>query len=294
MRVLLATDGSREARAASAWLHAFPLPSDAEVRVLTAVELPGASLDTPAVREYQAALLEEARSIADRARADVATRWPASTSEVATGDPREAIPRAAAAWGADLVVVGARGLGAFSGMLLGSVSSAVVRHAACPVLVVKGAPVPALRMILVAADGSPDSETAPLFLASLPLTPAVAVRFLAVVEPPHPPIASPEIAAALPPAAAEEIVARRREELERVLARLSAHVRTRVAGTESSVVVGRPADEIVRAARDPRVDLVVVGARGLGPIRRLLLGSVSERVLHHVERPVLIVKSARA
>ena len=65
---------------------------------------------------------------------------------------------------------------------------------------------------------------------------------------------------------------------------------------ETGGAVERPASkgdlprEIVRIAEDRDVDLVVVGARGLGTLERLLLGSVSEAVLHHAGRPVLIVR----
>jgi nucleotide-binding universal stress UspA family protein len=59
------------------------------------------------------------------------------------------------------------------------------------------------------------------------------------------------------------------------------------------VVEGRPAAEVLAAAEEPGVDLVVLGARGLGTIGRLLLGSVSERVLQHAPCPVLIVKGKR-
>jgi nucleotide-binding universal stress UspA family protein len=56
------------------------------------------------------------------------------------------------------------------------------------------------------------------------------------------------------------------------------------------VVDGDPARQIVTTARSRDVDLVVLGARGLRTIGRLLLGSVSETVLHHVGRPVLIAR----
>jgi nucleotide-binding universal stress UspA family protein len=46
----------------------------------------------------------------------------------------------------------------------------------------------------------------------------------------------------------------------------------------------------LRTAAGPDVGLVVVGARGLGRFKRLILGSVSERVLHHTACPVLVVK----
>jgi len=59
---------------------------------------------------------------------------------------------------------------------------------------------------------------------------------------------------------------------------------------ERWVIEGDPAKGIVRSAQDRDVDLVVLGARGLGTLGRLLLGSVSETVLHHAGRPVLIVR----
>ena len=74
------------------------------------------------------------------------------------------------------------------------------------------------------------------------------------------------------------------------LPRIGGEFSDRPRGVESCVVVGHPAEEIVRAAAEPGTDLVVVGARGLGRFRRLLLGSVSERVLHHAACPVLVVK----
>lgn len=53
---------------------------------------------------------------------------------------------------------------------------------------------------------------------------------------------------------------------------------------------GDPAAEIVGAAREHKADLIVMGSRGLGQIGGLVLGSVSERVLHLAHGPVLIVR----
>ena len=53
---------------------------------------------------------------------------------------------------------------------------------------------------------------------------------------------------------------------------------------------GDPAREIVKAAQSRDVVLVILGARGLGTLGRLLLGSVSETVLHQASRPVIIVR----
>ncbi len=53
---------------------------------------------------------------------------------------------------------------------------------------------------------------------------------------------------------------------------------------------GDPAGEIIKAAKEHKADLIVMGSRGLGQIGGLILGSVSERVLHGAHGPVLIVR----
>ncbi len=58
----------------------------------------------------------------------------------------------------------------------------------------------------------------------------------------------------------------------------------------TEVAFGPAAETITAQARQLNADLIVVGARGLGAARRLVLGSVSERVLHHADRPVLVVR----
>ena len=56
------------------------------------------------------------------------------------------------------------------------------------------------------------------------------------------------------------------------------------------VRAGAPADEIVRAADELDVDLIVVGGRGKGAVEAMLLGSVAYRVLHHAPCPVLVTR----
>jgi nucleotide-binding universal stress UspA family protein len=287
MRVLLATDGSEEARAATTWLASCPLPPDASLRVVTAVTVPPSALDVPPVRDFQQSLRDEAGSVAETTRALLATRFPRAEIRVPEGDPRDEILRLADEWPADLIVVGARVLGRLAGFVMGSVSLGVARHALCPVLVVKGRAA-LLQTILIALDGSEQAAAAAAFVARLPLTSAVKVRLLGVVEAPrYPPSAPPALTAHLR-AGLERLIEERRGALQPALAGVAAAFAARGIAAESRVVVGHPADEIVRAAES--ADLVVVGARGLGVFKRLLLGSVSEAVLRHVDRPVLVVR----
>jgi nucleotide-binding universal stress UspA family protein len=289
MRVLVATDGSDGSRTATEWLTGFPLPHQTDVLVLATANLPVATVPMPPVPAYDRAMVDAARQAADDARARLATRFPAVEVRVVDGDPRVLITQHAEEWHADLIVVGARGLGAVAGLLLGSVSSAMVHHAPCPVLVVKNQPRTLLRVV-IGVDGSEDSLAAARFFAALPLDPATVVRLVGVVERPRYPYSSPEVITPTLEAAVEELVAERRAAIADALARVEVEMNGRVLAIERSIAVGLPAEQIIAAARQDKADLVVIGARGLGAIKRLLLGSVSERVLHRADCPVLVVK----
>jgi nucleotide-binding universal stress UspA family protein len=290
MRVLLATDGSEDARTAGAWLTQFPLPSGSRLRVVSVVSIPPSVLDIPPVRDFEASLRAEARRTAEAARAELAAWFTDSDVQVPEGDAREAILRAAEEWPADLIVLGARGLGAVAGFLLGSVSLGVARHARCSVLVVKpGAGV--MRRILIAIDGSENAAAAAAFVARLPLDPMMAVQLTGVVQSPPYPATTPAFATGMVRDALAQIVKERTVALEQALAKAAAPFAGIVKKVERQVFVGHPLDGLLAAAAKPEVGLVVVGARGLGTLKRLVLGSVSEGILRHVDRPVLIVKA---
>jgi nucleotide-binding universal stress UspA family protein len=288
MNVLLATDGSKDAKAATAFLAEWPLPAETAVRVLATVTMPQSSLDIPTVRDFKEGLLAEARRVTEEARARLAGRWPAVRADVAEGNPKDLIVQTAEDWPAGLVVVGARGLGAVKAFLLGSVSSFVVRHAHCPVLVVKGQP-RRLGSVVIAVDGSEDSLEAVRFVAGLPLGPKVKVRLVGVVEPVHYPTTAPALARAHLRAALAEMEGARRRELEKALERAGGGLKA-IDRVTRSTPTGLPAETLARIAEEARADLLVVGARGLGGLKRMLLGSVSERVLRLAKCSVLVAK----
>ena len=82
----------------------------------------------------------------------------------------------------------------------------------------------------------------------------------------------------------------RRGQLESALEKAAAELEGSMTRVTRSTPSGDPADVIVAAAAAHDADLIVVGARGLGGMSRLLLGSVSEKVLRYARCPVLIVK----
>lgn len=287
MRVLLATDGSADANRAAAWLRQFPLPPDATLSVLAVARLVAPTAEFLSVDELRESALKAARRVSEQAGDLVKARWPLAELLVSEGDPREEIVRAAEDRQADLVVMGARGLTAAKRILSGSVSTTVTRFVECPVLVTRGEP-REVRCVVLALDGSEGALEALRFLSSLPLGPAVTVRLLHVVEKRPVLSATPAPGRRLAPRPREQ-----RHDAEHMLAHAAAAFTGSVGTIEQDVRAGHPASEIMRAASAQAVDLVVVGARGLGAVKRLLLGSVSEQVLRQASRPVLVVKHGR-
>jgi nucleotide-binding universal stress UspA family protein len=139
--VLLAMDGSPDARRAATFLAALPLDRGLRLRLLSVVE-PPAFIGAPemgAVPPIEQALLD-AQAEAEQLLQQVASEFKervAVESSVVVGRAGERIVATANDAAAELVVVGARGLGAFQRLLLGSVSEYALQHAECPVLIVR-------------------------------------------------------------------------------------------------------------------------------------------------------------
>jgi nucleotide-binding universal stress UspA family protein len=281
MRIVIATDGSQTATQAVEWLARFPIPMDATIDVVSAIPWPEST--TKAGRE----LWKQANAIVEDAHQRLTKRWKHVHGAVEDGDPRSVIADVAAARGADLVVVGARSLGPVASAVLGSVSLGVARHAPCPVLVCKGSVRP-LRSVTIALDGSESAREALAYFSALPWPDDVTLRLVSVVEPlryPAADLVSPPLIDLM-----KEYEDGRRAELERILDAASARLRPRLRNLSTTTLVGHAASSILGEAAKHSSDLVVVGARGLGTVKRLLLGSVSESVLRQAPCPVLIVR----
>lgn len=284
MRVMLGTDGSPDAVLATEWLAHFPLPPQTTIRIVSIVpRLPSAVQPFP---EQHEALHAYARQVAEEAQARLAPR--SVDVRVLEGHVRAQVLEAAHDWGADLIILGARGLSGLERALLGSVSLGVAREARCAVMIVKGTAKTAQR-IVVGLDGSEDSHNALTFLTTLPLPAETDVVLVGVAEKIYFPRTTPGLVAESLRASVaqmeEEDKLRRQQALAEAERMLKGKTRVQVKS-----VVGNPADEIVSTAATTRAQLVVLGNRGLAGVQRLLLGSVSERVLLQAECTVLIVK----
>ena len=141
-------------------------------------------------------------------------------------------------------------------------------------------------------DGSEDAETAATFAACrMPLPLVCTLRLASVVPQPVFGMIGDPLFPGAPDYLALEMA--NREARSRAITHAEAladTLRTPVAGPRIVVALGHPVTELVRIANERSAGLIVVGSHGLSGIERFLLGSVSERVLHHAHCSVLVYK----
>jgi len=138
-RILLATDGSLHSREALKYARDLALGSGARVFVVHAVSPVPAYLGEPWVQQCIADAYATGRQVATRAAEELQHAGVKVVIEVLQGPPADAILRVASVRDCDLIVMGCRGRGQLTSLLLGSVSHRVLAHAHTPVLVVRAA-----------------------------------------------------------------------------------------------------------------------------------------------------------
>jgi nucleotide-binding universal stress UspA family protein len=284
-QVAVGVDGSPsalaavEAAAREAWMRG------AELRVVHAFVWPalhvppgGSPLGPPAgaVRESVEGLLAEAVE-----RALAAAPGVAISHAVIAGETVRALETESRT--AQLMVVGHRGSGGFAGLLLGSTAVHLAAHSHCPVMVARGR-VKKDGPVLVAVAGSPQDRGTIAFAfdeASLRGTDLIALHAWTTWRD-HDDVRPLDLMVDEETLQADE---------ERLLAEaLSGHRKRYPHVTvHERVVRGRTRPTLIEASSGAQ--LMVVGARGRGGFAGLLLGSVSQAVLHHAHCPVTVVRS---
>lgn len=285
--VSVGVDGSASAMDAVRWAAREAVRRRAGLRLVTAFGwVPAESVNDPAklVPSDRDALRQSAEQHLDAAAAEavaVAPEVPV-TRVVLTGYPTAVLVAESAM--AQLVVVGDRGLGGFEGLLVGSVAPALAAHAHCPIVVVRGlgggTPPPEGGPVVVGVDGSPASEAALAFAVEEAVAlgaPLVAVHAWQDVA-----VGDAQGRLLHTDSVADDVTANLKDGLAPWQAKHPELV------IEPVVVRDRPARALVRHSAGAQ--LVVVGSRGRGALAGLLLGSVSQAVLHHAASPVAVVR----
>jgi nucleotide-binding universal stress UspA family protein len=289
-KILLATDGSEEASLAASTAARLATRTGSELHVLTVgpeypyYELP----DYPArFEEVIEAQRRETREVLDEQVKQIEESG--ATVEEAHLEmgipPGRAIVDLGEELGAGVVVVGSRGRGPMKRALMGSVSSSVVHHAHCPVLVMRGEEGAEYLQgrILLALDGSEESSAAAR--TAVDLAERMESELHAVYVGEGRPVFHREIGGYR--ALYEEFEKRAQRILDEQVKQVES-----AGGTvaKAHLRMGRPDEEIVVLGEEIAAGLIVTGSRGLGGIRRSLMGSVSDSVVRHAHCPVMVVR----
>jgi len=299
MRVLIAVDGSDGSLAAAREVGELLSATDDSLALYcsppAAPRFAGRANPEVLARAQQAitdAIFEEARK-----------QFPAGLQATAhtisgTRDARHGIVEAAEEWGAELIVVGARGLGAIERLLLGSVSRAVVHTSKVPVWVarpherVAGSG----RRVLLACENAEQGAQSAEVLRKFTWPAGSCCRTLAVV----PSLFAGQVPEwlekqARSPDVEEMVQAWAREhdaEIEGMQQQMDAFLErlpTGLSDCKAIVQEGEPTSVILAKIKEEQVDLTVVGAHHKNWLTTTLLGSTSEAVLNHSATSVLVV-----
>ncbi|TCC16090.1 universal stress protein [Kribbella sindirgiensis] len=275
--ILVGVDDSPEAQIALRWAVDAAAARELPVRVIRAYlnEISrwamGAEGYVPPpmpLDKYQHELDAAVQYARDRLGYDGGSGW------LANSDPANAL--LIEAENAEMVVVGTRSRNKMSAAVLGSVATAVSAKASCPVVVVRGER--RTGPVVVGTDGSPDSEEAITFAFEEAARTGERLDVVYCWQP------QAEDAASID--STEEL-------LRNWLAESLAPYRDKfpTVPVRASVAEGRAGTRLIK--RSAKASLVVVGSRGRGGVTGLLLGSVSQSLLHHADSPVAIVRRSK-
>jgi len=292
MKVLVATDGSKYGQWALNWVAKLPLvepPNVTALHVLDGAKLRGPFRTKPEIQRVEA---RSARALRKATEQLASLKLDGKVRKEQGAVAQTILKRAPKRDG--LLVVGSQGLDALDRFTLGSVSTKLIHHATCSVLVVKGEAAP-LRRIVLATDGSPASAKALEFVLTwfqpdrstgkggrVPLH----VSVIHVIA--RQPMAPIEVGTTIPWIMQRELKVK---EVGRKLVEQSVQKLIEAGFTaEPLCQSGNPADKIMKAASKQHADLIVMGAKGLAAIDRFLLGTVSTRVVQHANCAVFVVR----
>lgn len=279
--VVVGVDGSESSRHAVSWAVDEARARNLPLHVISAWHSDyGAEALGPLVPTIE----DDSRSLLDTTTAEVRRIAPELSVTTQSLRSQAASALIAASRHADTVVVGSRGLGAVREAFVGSTSMQVAAYASCPVVVVREvAHTEAVSRVVVGVDGSELSVEATGYAFAQAAQRGIGLTVIHAWT-------LNAYSSGLAMSALSDVWADLETEQEIITSAAVAGWREKYPDVDvrTHVVEGRPADILVDSSE--RAALVVVGSRGRGGFRGLLLGSVSRNVLHRAHCPVAVVR----
>lgn len=279
-KILVAVDGSESS------LHAlresFKLATDEKswITVVSVVPPYEGDIELIGIRSLESAMRQPCEKALAEAAALAKTERALIKPVCEEGVPYERIVDLAEAENCDVIVLGRRGVSHFQRSLIGSTAARVIGHSQRDVLVVPKDASVGWQRILVATDGSRYSKDACERAIDFAKSYGGELRILSVVDVP------PEFFAEAPNALDDMI-----SKTKKFAADVKAQAGSAGVKAESFVGEGEAYEVITSLARKEEVNTIVMGSHGRTGLKRLLMGSVTEKVIGHAPCPVLVVRS---
>ena len=275
-KILVCTDGSPDSEGAITAALQLAKATGSQVVLLEVIfYMAGYELQSPDTLAPPMVNLELMQVQETAAKERLATRQAEAAKEGVSLSPRvrpgssayEGILEEVGETQPDLIIMGRHGYTGLARLLMGSVTARVIGHSPCHVLVVpQGVPL-SFERLLIASDGSPFGEAA--WDEALALAQAMGSALIGVA------VATSDRDI---PTATEAV------------RHLEAAAAAQGIALDTMIPMGRPEEGIVKAADFKKASLIIVGSHGRTGLKRLLMGSVAERVIGLASCPVLVVK----
>ena len=307
MKVLLALEQTRISVGAIRIVSKLILPSGSDLFLLHVNPIPqkitGLAKErilkiSQQIQEVQKEVMEQARQFLGKVEKTLSRQDVQFHPIVKKGFPGEEILKIIRTKNIDLVVLGTRGYSKAKGFLVGSVSQWVLHEGRCSVMIARPMSrekksVRGMKLIL-ATDGSPDSEAAVDFVNTVTLPASSHIMILHVVKK-H--VYETEQALTADgkhesefAKLAEEFLEARGREGAKILQDTRKSISSSDLQIQERLVLGNSADEILKASRYMKADLIVMGSRGSTGVKGVFLGSVSNKVIHSAVCSVAVIR----
>jgi len=297
--ILVPLDGSPFGEAALPWATALAAASRAKLRLVLVHRSPPPVWSDEAARLFTRVELAMRRSERDYLRRHAAHVRRVSRIQVATAVLDGPVARTLLEYvtdcGAALVVMGTHGRGPLQRAWLGSMADEMLRALQIPFLLVRpvegGPAVPAMFAdgeLLVPLDGSGLAEAVLPPAAGIARVFDAPVTLLQVVPPV---VLATDPALPFPQGFDEELTAAARDDAQDYLDGVAERLREEgVRATAVAALGGNPAETVLDASKAAAVRMVALATHGRGGVRRLVLGSVADKLIRGAEQPVLVVR----
>ncbi len=276
-KILVAYDGSGSAKNALKEASRFAQEEKTTIKLLVVVPSYEGDLDLLAISNVKESVENQGRMLLDEAVQIAEAEGLSPLKNLEFGEPYEKIVSVADDENCDLIVMGRKGLSGIERELVGSVTARVIGHTKKDVLVIPEGATLSWNKVLLGTDNSPESRPAVERALEIAKEHNSAVAAVSVVY------SATDIFTM-----SHQLVNEMKKGVQKQLEKLKLEAKS--AGLDLNLMIkeGEPHEGIIEAAQEFGANVIIMGSHGRTGLKRLLMGSVTEKVLGFAFCPVLV------